>query len=43
MTIKQIAEALNVSAAVSNVIHGHLEKMPPETAQARGAFQANRP
>ena len=34
MTIKQIAEALNVSAAtVSNVIHGHLEKMSPETAQ----------
>ena len=34
MTIKEIAEALNVSTAtVSNVIHGHLEKMSPETAQ----------
>lgn len=34
MTIKEIAEALHVSAAtVSNVIHGHLEKMSPETAQ----------
>ena len=34
MTIKEIAEALDVSTAtVSNVIHGHLEKMSPETAQ----------
>ena len=34
MTIKEIAEALGVSTAtVSNVIHGHLEKMSPETAQ----------
>ena len=34
MTIKEIAEALHVSTAtVSNVIHGHLEKMSPETAQ----------
>ena len=34
MTIKEIAQALNVSTAtVSNVIHGHLEKMSPETAQ----------
>lgn len=34
MTIKEIAKALNVSTAtVSNVIHGHLEKMSPETAQ----------
>ena len=32
MTIKEIAEALKVSTAtVSNVIHGHLEKMSPET------------
>ena len=35
MTIKQIAAMLGVSTAtVSNVIHGHLEKMSPETAQA---------
>lgn len=34
MTIKEIARQLNVSTAtVSNVIHGHLEKMSPETAQ----------
>jgi LacI family transcriptional regulator len=34
MTIKEIANALQVSTAtVSNVIHGHLEKMSPETAQ----------
>ena len=34
MTIKQIADTLHVSTAtVSNVIHGHLEKMSPETAQ----------
>ena len=34
MTIKEIANSLNVSTAtVSNVIHGHLEKMAPETAQ----------
>ena len=34
MTIKEIAEALKVSTAtVSNVIHGHLEKMSPETAE----------
>jgi len=34
MTIKEIAQALNVSTAtVSNVIHGHLDKMSPETAQ----------
>ena len=34
MTIKEIAEALNVSTAtVSNVIHGHLEKMSADTAQ----------
>lgn len=34
MTIKEIAEALNVSTAtVSNVIHGHLEKMSPDTAE----------
>ena len=35
MTIKQIADTLGVSTAtVSNVIHGHLEKMSPETAQS---------
>ena len=35
MTIKQIADSLGVSTAtVSNVIHGHLEKMSPETAQS---------
>lgn len=34
MTIKEIATSLGVSTAtVSNVIHGHLEKMSPETAQ----------
>ncbi len=34
MTIKQIADHLGVSTAtVSNVIHGHLEKMSPEVAQ----------
>lgn len=34
MTIKEIAEALGVSTAtVSNVIHGHLKKMSPETAE----------
>lgn len=34
MTIKEIAQALHVSTAtVSNVIHGHLDKMAPETAQ----------
>lgn len=34
MTIKEIADALKVSTAtVSNVIHGHLEKMSPETAE----------
>lgn len=34
MTIKEIAEALNVSTAtVSNVIHGHYEKMAPDTAE----------
>lgn len=34
MTIKQIAQSLGVSTAtVSNVIHGHLEKMSPETAK----------
>ncbi|MEA5015917.1 MAG: LacI family DNA-binding transcriptional regulator [Candidatus Limiplasma sp.] len=34
MTIKEIANALGVSTAtVSNVIHGHLRKMSPETAQ----------
>jgi len=34
MTIKQIADSLGVSTAtISNVIHGHLEKMSPETAQ----------
>lgn len=34
MTIKEIANSLDVSTAtVSNVIHGHLEKMSPETAQ----------
>lgn len=34
MTIKEIANSLGVSTAtVSNVIHGHLEKMSPETAQ----------
>ena len=34
MTIKEIANVLRVSTAtVSNVIHGHLEKMSPETAQ----------
>ena len=34
MTIKEIAQAPNVSTAtVSNVIHGHLEKMSPETAR----------
>lgn len=34
MTIKEIANLLGVSTAtVSNVIHGHLEKMSPETAQ----------
>jgi LacI family transcriptional regulator len=33
MTIKEIARSLGVSTAtVSNVIHGHLEKMSPETA-----------
>ncbi|MDR0928412.1 MAG: LacI family transcriptional regulator [Oscillospiraceae bacterium] len=33
MTIKEIARSLNISTAtVSNVIHGHLEKMSPETA-----------
>lgn len=33
MTIKEIANSLGVSTAtVSNVIHGHLEKMSPETA-----------
>ncbi|MDR0397169.1 MAG: LacI family transcriptional regulator [Oscillospiraceae bacterium] len=35
MTIKQIADSLSVSTAtVSNVIHGHLGKMSPDTAQA---------
>ena len=35
VTIKQIADSLGVSTAtVSNVIHGHLEKMSPETAQS---------
>ena len=34
MTIKEIAEALNVSTAtVSNVIHGNLKKMSPATAE----------
>ncbi|MCE5344467.1 MAG: LacI family transcriptional regulator, partial [Eubacteriales bacterium] len=34
MTIKQIADSMGVSTAtVSNLIHGHLEKMSPETAQ----------
>lgn len=34
ITIKEIAESLNVSTAtVSNVIHGHLDKMSPEMAQ----------
>ena len=34
MTIKEIANSMGVSTAtVSNVIHGHLEKMSPETAQ----------
>ncbi len=34
MTIREIANTLRVSTAtVSNVIHGHLEKMSPETAQ----------
>lgn len=34
MTIKEIASALHVSTAtVSNVIHGHFEKMSPDTAQ----------
>ena len=34
MTIKEIADSLAVSTAtVSNVLHGHLEKMSPETAQ----------
>ncbi len=34
MTIKQIAESIGVSTTtVSNMIHGHLEKMSPETAQ----------
>ncbi len=34
MTIKQIADHLGVSTTtVSNVIHGHLEKMSPEVAQ----------
>lgn len=34
MTIKEIANSLGVSTAtVSNVIHGHLEKMSPETTQ----------
>ncbi len=34
MTIKEIAEELRVSTAtVSNVIHGHLEKMSPDTAE----------
>lgn len=34
ITIKEIAESLNVSTAtVSNVIHGHLQKMSPEMAQ----------
>ncbi len=34
MTIKQIADYLGVSTTtVSNVIHGHLEKMSPEVAQ----------
>lgn len=34
MTIKEIANSLGVSTAtVSNVIHGHLVKMSPETAQ----------
>lgn len=34
MTIKEIANSLGVSTAtVSNVIHGHLNKMSPETAQ----------
>ena len=33
ITIKEIAESLNVSTAtVSNVIHGHLNKMSPEMA-----------
>ena len=34
MTIKEIAKELRVSTAtVSNVIHGHLEKMSPDTAE----------
>ena len=34
MTIKEIASLIGVSTAtVSNVIHGHLEKMSPEVAQ----------
>ena len=34
VTIKEIANSMGVSTAtVSNVIHGHLEKMSPETAQ----------
>ncbi len=34
VTIKEIANSLGVSTAtVSNVIHGHLEKMSPETAR----------
>ncbi len=34
MTIREISEELGLSTAtVSNVIHGHLEKMSPETAQ----------
>src|SRR5512143_1431359 len=34
VTIKQIAESLNVSTAtVSNVLHGHLQKMSPDVAQ----------
>lgn len=34
MTIKEIADSLHVSTAtVSYVIHGHFEKMSPETAQ----------
>ena len=39
MTIKEIANSLGVSTAtVSNVIHGHLEKMSPETAQLVPSF-----
>jgi LacI family transcriptional regulator len=34
ITIKQIAESLNVSTAtVSNVLHGHLGRMSPDTAE----------